>query len=165
MGGVGVELGKMGVLLIAKKVNLKRSHQKKKGSLPWWLHGKESSWNAGDVSSIPEAGRCHMQQGNHAREPQLLSLCPRAREPQLWRPHGTATTACTPWSRSCSAREATALRRLCATPREGPRLAATRGKPAQQRKPSTAINKQIQFKRKCHANYATGWRWKLILWW
>ena len=48
MGGVGVELGKMGVLLIAKKVNLKRSHQKKKGSLPWWLHGKESSWNAGD---------------------------------------------------------------------------------------------------------------------
>ena len=30
MGGVGVELGKMGVLLIAKKVNPKRSHQKKK---------------------------------------------------------------------------------------------------------------------------------------
>ena len=98
MGGVGVELGKMGVLLIANKVNPKRSHQKKKkkGRLPWWFHGKESSCNAGDMSSIPEAGRCHMQQGNHAREPQLWSLHPRAWEPQLRRPRGTATTACTP---------------------------------------------------------------------
>ena len=25
--------------------------------LPWWLSGKESAYNAGDMSSIPESGR------------------------------------------------------------------------------------------------------------
>lgn len=36
-----------------------------------------------DTSSIPDSGRSHMPRGNEARAPQLLSLCPRAWEPQL----------------------------------------------------------------------------------
>ena len=36
-----------------------------------------------DTSSIPDSGRSHMLRGNEAHAPQLLSLCPRAWEPQL----------------------------------------------------------------------------------
>ena len=34
--------------------------------------------NAGDMGSIPGIGRSHMQQGNYACTPQLLSSCSRA---------------------------------------------------------------------------------------
>ena len=39
--------------------------------------------NAGDMGSSPATGRSHMPRNNWAHEPQLLSLCSRAREPQL----------------------------------------------------------------------------------
>ena len=39
--------------------------------------------NAEDTGSSPGPGRSHMPQSNQARAPQLLSLCSRAREPQL----------------------------------------------------------------------------------
>ena len=26
--------------------------------LPWWLDGKESAWNGGDLGSIPRSGKC-----------------------------------------------------------------------------------------------------------
>ena len=42
--------------------------------------------NAGDTGSIPGPGRSHMPQSNKAHVPQLLSLCSRAREPQLLKP-------------------------------------------------------------------------------
>ena len=42
--------------------------------------------NAGDTGSSPGLGRSHMPRSNEAREPQLLSLRSRAREPQLLKP-------------------------------------------------------------------------------
>ena len=42
--------------------------------------------NAGDTGSSPGPGRFHMLRSNKARVPQLLSLCPRACEPQLLKP-------------------------------------------------------------------------------
>ena len=43
--------------------------------------------NAGDKSLSPGPGRSHMLRSNWARAPQLLSLCSRARKPQLLSPH------------------------------------------------------------------------------
>ena len=80
--------------------------------LPWWLSGKESTCQfSGHTSFIPGPGRSHMQQGNQARAPPLLSLCSRARAPQ---------------------REATEMR--------SPRT-TTREKPPMQGRPNTAENK------------------------
>ena len=42
--------------------------------------------NARDTGLIPGPGRSHMPWNNQAREPQLLSQCPRACEPQLLKP-------------------------------------------------------------------------------
>ena len=39
--------------------------------------------NAGDAGSSPGVGRSHMPRSSWACVPQLLSLCSRAREPQL----------------------------------------------------------------------------------
>ena len=52
--------------------------------------------NAGDTGSIPGPGRSHVPWSNEAHAPQLLSLCSRAREPQLLSPHVTITEACAP---------------------------------------------------------------------
>ena len=49
--------------------------------------------NAGDTGSSPGPGRYHMPRSNEAHVPQLLSLCSRAREPQLLSPHATTTEA------------------------------------------------------------------------
>ena len=48
----------------------------------------------------PGPGRSHMPWSNLARAPQLLSLCSRAREPQLLSPHATTTEAHAP--RACA---------------------------------------------------------------
>ena len=56
--------------------------------------------NAGDTGLSPGPGRSHMLQSNWAREPQLLSLCSRARKPQLLSPHATTTEACMPTARA-----------------------------------------------------------------
>ena len=80
-------------LIILKSVNFCTDR-----CLPWWLNGKESTCNAGDMGSILEPGRFHMPQSNKVSAPQLVSLCsaaaaearmPRARalqqeKPQLW---------------------------------------------------------------------------------
>ena len=42
--------------------------------------------NAEDMRLIPGLGRYHMPLNNYACEPQLLSLCSRAQEPQLLKP-------------------------------------------------------------------------------
>ena len=56
--------------------------------------------NAGDTGSSPGPGRSHMPQSNQACAPQLLSLCSRAREPQLLSPRATATEARTSRARA-----------------------------------------------------------------
>ena len=52
--------------------------------------------NAGDTGSSPGLGRSHMLRSNEAHVPQLLSLCSRARKPQLLSPHATTTEAHAP---------------------------------------------------------------------
>ena len=47
---------------------------------------KNTPARAGDTGSSPGPGRSHMPRNNWAREPQLLSLHSRAREPQLLKP-------------------------------------------------------------------------------
>ena len=51
---------------------------------------------AGDMGLIPGLGRSHILQSNQAREPQLLSLCPRDQEPQLMGPHASTTEVLAP---------------------------------------------------------------------
>ena len=59
---------------------------------------------------------------------------------------GAATTeAHVPWSPCSGAREATTVRSLCTRTREQSSLAATRGKPTQQQRPSLAENKYNYF--------------------
>ena len=52
--------------------------------------------NARDMGLSPGPGRSHMPRSNWALAPQLLSLCSRAREPQLLSPHATTTEAYAP---------------------------------------------------------------------
>ena len=56
--------------------------------------------SAGDTGSSPAPGRCHMPRSNYACAPQLLSLCSRARKPQLLSPHATTTEARAPRARA-----------------------------------------------------------------
>ena len=56
--------------------------------------------NAGDSSLSSGPGRSRMLRSNWARVPQLLSLCSRAREPQLLSPRATAAEAHTPRARA-----------------------------------------------------------------
>ena len=57
---------------------------------------ESSPANAGDTGSIPGPGRSHMPRSNSACVPQLLSLCSRARKPQLLSPCATTTEAHAP---------------------------------------------------------------------
>ena len=70
------------------------------GGFPGGSVVKNPPTNAGDTSSIPDPRRSHMPQSNSARWPQLLSLCSRAREPQLSSPHATTTEARCPQARA-----------------------------------------------------------------
>ena len=56
--------------------------------------------NAGDMGSSPGLGRSHMLWSNKAHEPQLLSLCSRARKPQLLSLRPATTEACAPRARA-----------------------------------------------------------------
>ena len=71
--------------------------------LPWWLSGKESPANAGDMGLISDPGRSHVLWSNQAHVPQLLSLCSRAWELRLLSPLITSTEAYVPQS-LCSTR-------------------------------------------------------------
>ena len=52
------------------------------------------------MGSSPSPGRFHVPWSNLAHVPQLLSLCSRAREPQLRSPHATASEAWAPRARA-----------------------------------------------------------------
>ena len=71
--------------------------KKKKRIVNWYFPGgavvKSPPANAGDTGLSPGPGRSRMPRSNSARAPQLLSLCSRAREPQLLSPHATTTEA------------------------------------------------------------------------
>ena len=54
---------------------------------------KDPPANAGDMGSIPGLERSRMLRSNEARVPQLLSLCSRARGPQLLSPPGSRARA------------------------------------------------------------------------
>ena len=84
--------------------------------------------NAGDTGSSPGLGRSHRLWSNWAREPQLLSLCSRARKPQLLSPRATTTEACAP--RACAPQQEKPPQWEARTPqlRVDP-LAATRESP------------------------------------
>ena len=73
-------------------VIVRESHR----DFPGGLVVKNLPANAGDTRSIPDPGRSHMPQNNLARVPQLLSLCSRAREPQLLSPRPVTTEARAP---------------------------------------------------------------------
>ena len=55
--------------------------------------------NAGSMGLIPSHERLRMALGNQAQVPQLLSLCPRAREPQLLSQDAPTAKAATTKSR------------------------------------------------------------------
>ena len=77
--------------------------------LPWWLTGKESSCWCRRLGSIPDPGRSHIALGRRAtkpRAPQLLSLCPGAREPQRLTLCAAAIGACAPQQEMSPHREA-----------------------------------------------------------
>ena len=54
------------------------SEKRQEWCLLWWLNGKESTCNAGDMGSLLEPGIFHMPQSNKVSAPQLLSLCSAA---------------------------------------------------------------------------------------
>ena len=112
---------------------------------------KNSPANAGHTGSILPTRWSHKPQSNEAQGSQLLSLCSRAREPQLLRLRAAITEARVLWS-LCSKREATARASPGTTTREQPRFAATREKLAQQQRPSTAKNLK-HFKKSILLNF------------
>ena len=63
------------------------------GDFPGGTVVKSPPANAGDIGSIPGAGRSHMPRSSWTRAPQLLSLCSRACEPQLLNPCARTTEA------------------------------------------------------------------------
>ena len=75
-----------------------------KNELPWDFPGggvvKNPPANAGDTGSSPGSGRSHVPRSNQALAPQLLSLCSRAREPQLLSWRATTTEARAPRARA-----------------------------------------------------------------
>ena len=79
--------------------------------------------NAGYAGSSPGLGRSHMPQSGWAREPQLLSL--------------------RVWSLCSATREAAMVRGPRTAMRSGPRLPQLERALAQKRRPSTAMDKQI----------------------
>ena len=72
--------------------------------LPWWLSGKESFCQTGDLGLIPDPGRSHISQSTSACASQLLNLCSRAGEPRLLSP--CATTTEVQASRACGVQQA-----------------------------------------------------------
>ena len=82
-----------------------------------------------------------MPRSNYARVPQLLTLCSRAREPQLLSPGAATTEANAPRARALQQREATAMRSPRTTTKSSPGSAQLEKARAQQRRPKAAKNK------------------------
>ena len=91
---------------------------------PGSLVVKNTPANAGDTGSIPGPGRSHMPWSNQVCEPQLLSLCHQARNPQLLKP--VCPAACAPQEKPLQ-REARAPQVESGT--RSPPLAAVRESP------------------------------------
>ena len=91
---------------------------------------------AGDMGLSPDLGGSLMSQSNKAHEPQQLSLCSRVWELQLLNPHAPTTKAQVPQCPCSARREASTMRSPL------PPLAATREKPVQQQRTSTAKKKK-----------------------
>ena len=89
--------------------------------------------NMGGMSLIPDPGKSHILWSKYAQTPQPLSLCSRARSCDYWI-HMS-------WSPCSATTEDIIMRNPCAATREQPLLPATREKPTQQQRPSTAKNK------------------------
>ena len=120
------------VLLVVRDGGLCRPHCSRQQESWGFLGGsveKNPPANAEDTGSIPGPGRPHMPWSNLIRASQLLSLCPKAREPQLPSPRAATPEAHVAKSLCSATREATTMRS---------RLATTREKPVQQRRSSTA---------------------------
>ena len=77
--------------------------------------------------------------------PQLLSLCSRAREPQLLSPRATTTEARVPRAYAPQ-REATTMRSPRTAMKSSPHSPQTEKAHTQQRRPNAAKNKKIKFK-------------------
>ena len=86
--------------------------------------------NAGDTGSSPGLGRSHMLRSNKAREPQLLSQ--------------------RVWSLCSATREGAIVRGPCTAMKSGPCSLQLEKALTQKRRPNTAKNKLINFKRKGH---------------
>ena len=76
------------------------SYNKKTRDFPGGAVVKNPPANVGDRASSPGLGRSHMPRSNKAHVPQLLSLCSRAREPQLLSPRAATTEAHAPTARA-----------------------------------------------------------------
>ena len=68
---------------ICSHLGEKKKFKKVAWDFPGSVVVKNPPANAGDMGSIPGLGGPHTWQSNLAREPQLLSLCSKAWEPQL----------------------------------------------------------------------------------
>ena len=107
-----------------KKVHLKDTVQ----GFPGGTVVENLSGNAGDMGSSPGLGRSHMPWSNQAHEPQLLSLLI--------------------WSLCSATREAVIVRDLHTAMKSDPRLPQLEKALAQKRRPNTAKNKLINFKKR-----------------
>ena len=94
--------------------------------------------NTGDMGSSPGPGRSHMPWSNEARVSQLLSLCSRAREPQLLSPCATTTAPLVPKASAPQQREATAMRSPRTTTKSSPYSPQLEKARAQQQRPNAA---------------------------
>ena len=103
------------------------------GGFPGGSVVKNPPANAGDMGSSP--GRSHMLRSNKACAPQLLSLRSRAHEPQLLSPRAQSPCSAT--------KEATTMRSPRIAMKSGPRSPQLEKACAQQRRPNTDKNKQI----------------------
>ena len=91
--------------------------------------------NSADTGSSPGLGGSHMLWSNWACAPQLLTLRSGAREPQLLRPARLGLLLCNRRSHSSG--------KPCTTRKSGPQSQQLERARAQQRRPNTAKNKQI----------------------
>ena len=101
----------------------------RKAGLPWWLSGKESTCQCRRYECNPRPGK-----SPHASE--HLSPYHTTTEPVFWSPYAATTEAQAPRARAPQ-QEKSPQREACTT-REELLTTATRGKPTQQQRLSTA---------------------------
>ena len=118
---------------------------------PWWLSSKNPAANAEDTGLMPGPGRPRMLQSELNHNGRVCAL-------ELWdcKYRALRLQPLEPVRPGACAQQLEAQQRewdACARQPEQRPLSATRGKPAQQQRPSTA-DKYIQIKKSCRA---LGW--------